>query len=216
MNALLYDSLPLEVVAGVDEAGRGCLAGPVVAGAAMLPDSADLPGLTDSKALSEKKREVLYPLVRREALAFGIGLAWPWEIDELNILQATFLAMARAVAAMRRPARLLLVDGNKTIPGHALAAAGLDPLPQRFEIKGDARFPNISAASVLAKVWRDRFMVAMDRRYPGYGFAEHKGYGAKPHFQAIQELGPCRMHRRTFRGVRAEPEPQRQFGLPGL
>jgi ribonuclease HII len=213
--------LSSDVVAGVDEAGRGCLAGPVVAGAAILPDAFDLPGLTDSKALTEKKREALYPLIRERSLAFGIGIAWPWEIDERNILQATFLAMGRAVAALRCPVRLLLVDGDKTVPGHALKACGLGAVAQRAEVKGDARFPVISAGSVLAKVWRDRFMTRMERRYPGYGFAGHKGYGSKAHMAAVAELGPCRMHRLTFRGVRPE-EPEsaaakgRQACLPGL
>lgn len=214
----LYDgTVPSELIAGVDEAGRGCLAGPVVAGAVILPESFELPGLTDSKALTEKRREVLYPLVRQRAVAFGIGMAWPWEIDELNILQATFLAMSRAIVALRQPVRLLLVDGDKTVPVHTLAACGLAAMPQRAEVKGDARFPVISAGSILAKVWRDRFMTVMDRRYPGYGFAGHKGYGSKTHMQAVADLGPSRMHRLTFRGVRREEAVKAgQACLPGL
>lgn len=207
---------PCEGIAGVDEAGRGCLAGPVVAGAAVLANGFSLPGLTDSKALTAQRREALYPQIRSQALAWGIGMAWPWEIDEHNILEATFLAMGRAVAALQRPVELLLVDGDKIVPGHALHACGIGALHQRAEIKGDARIPAISAASILAKVWRDRFMTAMDRRYPGYGFAGHKGYGAKVHLEALRQKGPCRMHRLTFRGVRPETAPQAQCGLPGL
>ncbi|MGE4292348.1 MAG: ribonuclease HII [Desulfovibrio sp.] len=220
-GTLYNDEPPCERIAGVDEAGRGCLAGPVVAGAAILPEAFELPGLTDSKALTEKKREALYPLIRGRCVAFGIGIAWPWEIDEVNILQATFLAMGRAVRAMRVPVELLLVDGDKTIPVRALESCGLSGFRQRSEVKGDARFPVISAGSVLAKVWRDRFMKVMDRRYPGYGFAGHKGYGSAEHMARVAELGPCRMHRLTFRGVRVEQggeerSKRRQACLPGL
>ena len=214
---LLSDPFSGLPAAGIDEAGRGCLAGPVVAGAAVLPEGFALPGLTDSKALSPEAREKLYPQVRQGALAWGLGVSWPWEIDRVNILQATFLAMARAVAALNGACGRLLVDGDKTVPEHALQACGLASLPQRSIVGGDALEPCISAASILAKVWRDRLMTQLERRYPGYGFAGHKGYGTKAHMAAIQTLGACRMHRMTFRGVRAEDKPQgAQACLPGI
>ncbi|MEZ4600139.1 MAG: ribonuclease HII [Syntrophotaleaceae bacterium] len=180
-------------IAGVDEAGRGPLAGPVVAAAVILPEGFDLPGLDDSKKLSEKVREELYPEIRRQAYAFGIGVASPAEIDRINILQATLLAMGRAIDRMRTRPDYLLIDGITPIPL---------PLPQKTLKKGDHLSLSIAAASILAKVVRDRLMTFFDRRYPGYGFAGHKGYCCKQHFQAIAELGPCPIHRTTFSGVR--------------
>jgi len=191
---------PAALVAGVDEAGRGCLAGPVVAAAVILPESYDLPGLGDSKALSEHARETLAPLIRVQAAAWAVALARPREIDVVNILQATFLAMSRAVRHLRVRPRLLLVDGDKTIPEHLLDG----PSAQRAEVDGDARIAAISAASVLAKTVRDHMLLALDRRFPGYGLAEHKGYGTAVHREALLRLGPSPVHRLTFRGVLPE------------
>ena len=196
--------------AGVDEAGRGCLAGPVVAAAVILPESYDLPGLTDSKALSAETREALAPAIRAQALAWAVAVGRVPEIERINILQATFLAMSRAVVHLRLRPRLLLIDGNKTLPPHLPAAA----FGQRAEVDGDARIPAISAASILAKTVRDQMMGALDRRFPGYGFAAHKGYGTAEHRAALLRLGPCRVHRATFRGVRPEETGETQACLP--
>ncbi|WFS62573.1 ribonuclease HII [Pseudodesulfovibrio thermohalotolerans] len=199
---------PIEI-AGVDEAGRGCLAGPVVAGACILPAEYDLPGLNDSKQLTAEKRETLYPLIREQAVAWGLGVAWPWEIDQINILQATFQAMGRAVRAMKVHPRFLRIDGDKIVPKHAL----LLDIPQECVIKGDGTVPAISAASILAKTFRDRLMVSLAKRYPGYGLSQHMGYGTKTHVEAIQTLGPCRIHRLTFKKVKPEDKPQVQGSL---
>ncbi len=198
------------LVAGIDEAGRGCLAGPVVAAAVVLPEACALPGLTDSKKLSPEKRERLAPAIKAQALAWAVGMAWPAEIDRINILQATFAAMARAVGAA--PARLR-VDGDKAIPGRYLSF--LDTMPaQEPVVGGDLTVPSISAASILAKTSRDRLMRVLARRYPGYGFEAHKGYGVAVHLDALVRLGPCAIHRLTFR--RVLPDTSRQLGLPGL
>jgi ribonuclease HII len=180
-------------VAGIDEAGRGPLAGPVVAAAVILPERFELPGLTDSKQLSVKSRERLYPLIRAQALAVGIGVASAGEIDRVNILQATLHSMQRAVGRLQVPADFLLIDGNVPVP---LA------LPQQTLVKGDSRSLSIAAASVVAKVVRDRIMASYDRIFPGYGFAGHKGYGSAAHRQALARLGPSPCHRHTFGGVR--------------
>jgi ribonuclease HII len=185
-------------IAGVDEAGRGPLAGPVVAAAVILPDSFVLPGLTDSKKLSPKRREQLFPRIREQAVAIGVGILSAAEIDELNILQATLRAMTLALQRLRIPADFVLVDGISPIP---LA------LPQQTIKQGDSRSLSIAAASVMAKVLRDRLMVAYDRRYPGYGLARHKGYGTVEHRAAIARRGPCPLHRKTFAGVREHLEP---------
>jgi ribonuclease HII len=182
------------VVAGVDEAGRGPLAGPVVAAAVVLPSLREIEGLADSKALSPSRRAALDELVRAHARAWAIGIASPEEVDHLNILQATFLAMRRAVRSLPRLPELCLVDGNLPIPHLGL--------PQRTMVNGDASEPCISAASVLAKVWRDRLMEQQDRLYPGYGFAGHKGYCCPAHLDALARLGPSPIHRRSFRPVR--------------
>ena len=200
---------PAELVAGVDEAGRGCLAGPVVAGACILPGEYDLPGLTDSKQLTAARRETLYDLIREQAVAWSLGVIWPGEIDRINILQATFRAMAMAVRHLRRPPRLLRIDGNKTIPARVL---GME-VAQEWVIKGDGSVPAISAASVLAKTFRDRLMVKLGGRYPGYGLEAHMGYGTQAHMEAIRRLGPCAQHRLTFRGVKPEEPEQRQASL---
>ena len=180
-------------VAGIDEAGRGPLAGPVVAAAVILPERFALPGLTDSKQLSATARERLYPQIRAQALAVGIGVARVEEIDRVNILQATLRSMQRAVGRLGLPADFLLVDGNVPVP---LA------LPQLTLVRGDARSFSIAAASVVAKVVRDRIMRSLDRLHPGYGLAGHKGYGSAAHRAAIARLGPSPCHRRTFGGVR--------------
>lgn len=180
-------------VAGVDEAGRGPLAGPVVAAAVILPERFDLPGLTDSKKLSERQRETLFPLIRTQALAIGVGVVPSAVIDRINILQATLLGMRQAVARLRVPADYLLVDGISAVPM---------PLQQSSLKRGDSRSLSIAAASVIAKVIRDRILIAYEERYPGYGLARHKGYGSAAHLEAIARLGPSAVHRLSFGGVR--------------
>lgn len=176
-------------VCGVDEAGRGPLAGPVYAAAVILPCGLDIAGLNDSKKLSEKKREYLFDIIINSAKAFGIGCADEKEIDDINILQATYLAMKRAIKALNFEADYALIDGNRMPP--------LDIQGETI-IKGDAKSPSIAAASILAKVSRDCFMYEMDKKYPEYNFAKHKGYGTKLHTEAIIKYGPCEIHRQTF------------------
>lgn len=180
-------------VAGVDEVGRGPLAGPVVTAAVILDPEHPIAGLADSKALSEKRREALFDEIKTKAKAWAIGRAEVEEIDELNILQATMLAMQRAVAGLEIPPNHVLVDGNRC-----------PDLPCSSEaiIKGDGKIPAISAASIIAKVTRDREMVIMDEEYPGYGLAGHKGYPTKAHIAALQKLGVTPIHRRSFAPVR--------------
>ena len=182
-----------KVIAGVDEAGRGPLAGPVVSAAVILPENFDIPGINDSKKLSEKKREALFPVIQKRAIAFGIGLADHKEIDQINILQASLLSMKRAVEALSVTPDYLLVDGKFNI------ACTID---QRSVIKGDALSLSIAAASILAKVTRDRIMADLDLQYPEYGFKRHKGYPTKAHKDAILTHGPCPVHRRSFKGVK--------------
>jgi len=184
------------VVAGVDEAGRGPLAGPVVAAAVILPTNFELPRLGDSKQLSPTVRERLFIQIRQQATV-GVGIVTAAEIDELNILQATLKAMCLAVRRLRQTADYLLIDGITPVPL---------PLPQQTLKQGDARCASIAAASIMAKVVRDRMMVAYDRLYPGYGFSSHKGYGSALHLEAIARFGPSPLHRRTFRGVREHLE----------
>lgn len=176
-------------VCGIDEAGRGPLAGPVCAAAVLLPEGLVIDGLNDSKKLSEKKRELLFPVIQENALAFGIGFADEKEIDEINILQATFLAMRRAFDAMQRRCDHVLVDGNRMPPM---------PVPGETVVKGDAKSPSIAAASILAKVSRDRVMLEYAKQYPEYQFEKHKGYGTKAHVEALHAFGPSPIHRRTF------------------
>ena len=176
-------------VCGVDEAGRGPLAGPVCAAAVILPPHAMIPGLNDSKKLSDKKRRELFPLIQQQAIAYGIAFASQEEIDEINILQATFLAMKRALEQLTVTPDLALIDGNR------MTDFGL---PARTIVKGDSLSANIAAASILAKVTRDDLMVRMGEEYPGYGFEIHKGYGTKAHYAALEKLGPCPVHRMTF------------------
>ena len=177
------------VICGVDEAGRGPLAGPVCAAAVILPDHLDLPGLNDSKKLSDKKRRELFPLIKEQAIAYGIGLASEKEIDEINILQATYLAMERALAQLDGKADLALIDGNR---------AKDFGMPVKTVVKGDSLSASIAAASILAKVTRDDLMEAYAEEYPGYGFEIHKGYGTKAHYAALTEKGPSPIHRMTF------------------
>lgn len=179
----------LQVICGVDEAGRGPLAGPVCAAAVILPKHLEIPGLTDSKKLSDKRRRELLPEIQRQAVAYGIGFASEKEIDEINILQATFLAMERALAQLPITPELALIDGNRERDFG---------LPAKTVIKGDSLSANIAAASILAKVSRDDLMLEMAREYPQYGFEIHKGYGTKAHYAALRMYGPCPIHRRTF------------------
>ena len=184
---------PCRHVAGVDEAGRGPLAGPVIAAAVILDPENPVNGLKDSKQLAPSRREALYLEITQKATAWAVGRAGVEEIDRLNILQATLLAMQRAVVMLNPPAHFVLVDGN-----HCLR---LD-CPVEAIVRGDSLIAAISAASIIAKVTRDREMDAMDRRYPGYGLARHKGYPSKEHLQALQKLGITPQHRRSYAPVR--------------
>ena len=177
------------LIAGIDEAGRGPLAGPVAAGAVILPRDHDILYLNDSKKLSAKKRDMLFDQIKEEAVAWSVGLAEPARIDEINILQATYEAMRLAIKGLKVCPGVLVNDAV-TIPG--------TPILQIPVIKGDAKCISIAAASILAKVTRDRIMEEMDVLYPQYGFAKHKGYGTKEHMEAIRTYGPCPIHRRTF------------------
>ena len=179
----------LQPVCGVDEAGRGPLAGPVCAAAVILPPELEIPGLNDSKKLTDKKRRELYDVITAQAVTYGIAFASEQEIDEINILQATFLAMERAMQKLSPPSELALIDGNR---------AKDFGLPVRTIVKGDSLSASIAAASILAKVTRDRLMEEYDAQYPQYGFAVHKGYGTKRHYEALREFGPSPIHRRTF------------------
>lgn len=176
---------------GCDEAGRGCLAGPVVAAAVILPESFYHPLLTDSKQLTEHQREVLRPIIEAEALTWGVGIVSPKEIDQINILHASFLAMHRAIDQLVLTPDLLLIDGNR-----------FDPYPEVEHVcivKGDAKYTAIAAASILAKTHRDELMISLDKDYPGYGLAGHKGYPTPVHREAIRQLGPSPIHRQSFR-----------------
>ena len=185
----IEDSLNLRLICGVDEAGRGPLAGPVCAAAVILPEHLEIPGLTDSKKLSDKKRRELFPIIQEQAVAYGIGLASEAEIDEINILQATFLAMRRALDQLSVKPEIALIDGNRETDFG---------LPVKTVVKGDSLSTNIAAASVLAKVTRDNIMVELAETYPEYGFEIHKGYGTKAHYEALRQYGPCPIHRKTF------------------
>ena len=176
-------------VCGVDEAGRGPLAGPVCAAAVLLPRGLQIDGLDDSKKLTEKKREALYDVITEKAESFGIAFATVEEIEELNILGATYLAMNRAIAEIEPRPALALIDGNRD--------SGIE-FESRCVVKGDARCASIAAASVLAKVTRDRYMREMAEVYPQYGFEKHKGYGTAAHYAALREHGPCPLHRPGF------------------
>lgn len=179
----------VKLLCGVDEAGRGPLAGPVCAAAVMLPQNCLIEGLNDSKKLSEKKREALYDEILNRAVSYGIAFATVEEIEEHNILGATFLAMNRAIARLDPKPELALIDGNR--------CTGIQ-IPSRCIVGGDGKCADIAAASVLAKVTRDRYMLQMAEQYPEYGFEKHKGYGTKAHYAAIREHGPSPIHRPSF------------------
>ena len=192
---LLYDieealeNKGFNLICGVDEAGRGPLAGDVYAAAVILPKGLIIDGLDDSKKLSEKKREALFDVITENAIAYGIASATPGQIDEMNILNAVMYAMNEAVKKLSPSADYALIDGN--------IARGFS-IPCETVIKGDAKSPSIAAASILAKVSRDRECYVLDEKYPEYGFAKHKGYGTKAHMEALFKYGPCPVHRRTF------------------
>ena len=178
-----------EIICGVDEAGRGPLAGPVCAAAVILPPNLELPGLDDSKKLSDKRRRELFPLIKEKAIAYGIAFADHDEIDEINILQATYLAMQRALDQLRVKPQLALIDGNR---------AKDFGVPVQTVIHGDSLSASIAAASIHAKVTRDNYMLEMAEEYPQYGFDVHKGYGTKAHYAALTEYGACPIHRQSF------------------
>ena len=186
-NSLYSETVQL--ICGVDEAGRGPLAGPVCAAAVILPRDLQIPGRTDSKKLTAKKRRELFPVIQEQAVAYGIGLASEQEIDEINILQATFLAMRRALDQLSVRPDLALIDGNRETDFG---------LPVKTVVKGDSLSANIAAASILAKVTRDNIMIQLSEQYPEYGFEIHKGYGTKAHYAALTEHGASPVHRRSF------------------
>ena len=179
----------VQLICGVDEAGRGPLAGPVCAAAVILPPNLEIPGLNDSKKLSDKKRRELYPVIMEKAIAYGIAFVDHKEIDEINILQATFLAMERAINQLSVKPELALIDGNR---------AKDFGIPVETVVHGDSLSASIAAASVLAKVTRDDYMLKMAEEYPGYDFEIHKGYGTKAHYAALSELGASPIHRMSF------------------
>ena len=184
-----YFDKGIQIICGVDEAGRGPLAGPVCAAAVILPPNAEIPGLNDSKKLSDKKRRELFPVIKEQALAYGIAFADHKEIDEINILQATYLAMERAISQLSVKPELALIDGNR---------AKDFGIPVQTVVHGDSLSASIAAASVLAKVTRDDYMLKMAEKYPGYDFEIHKGYGTKAHYAALTTNGPSPIHRMTF------------------
>lgn len=179
----------IRLVCGVDEAGRGPLAGPVCAAAVILPPNIDIPGLNDSKKLSDKKRRELFPIIKEKAIAYGIAFADHTEIDAINILQATFLAMERAISQLPVKPELALIDGNR---------AKDFGLPVKTVVHGDSLSASIAAASILAKVTRDNWMERIAKEYPEYRFDVHKGYGTKAHYEALDQFGPCAIHRMSF------------------
>lgn len=194
MDWLLYENEALsngyEIICGVDEAGRGPLAGPVYAAAVILPKGHIVEGVNDSKKLSEKKRELLFDKIIDECVCYSIGTASEKEIDEINILQATYLAMKKAVDGLEIVPQLALIDGNRIPP--------LTSTDARAIVKGDAKSASIACASILAKVSRDRYMLEMTKKYPEYQFEKHKGYGTKLHYEMIDKYGICEIHRKTF------------------
>ena len=185
----IYASSGASYIAGVDEAGRGPLAGPVCAAACILPQNLEIPGLNDSKKLSPQKREALYDVIIKSAVSYGIAFATVEEIESLNILNATFLAMNRALSQLSPQPDLALIDGNRN--------SGIS-IPSRCVVKGDSLCADIAAASVLAKVTRDRYMLTMAEQYPEYGFEKHKGYGTAQHYAALRQFGPSPIHRPSF------------------
>ncbi len=179
----------IQLICGVDEAGRGPLAGPVCAAAVILPPNIEIPGLNDSKKLSDKKRRELFPIIKESAIAYGIAFADHAEIDKINILQATFLAMERAILQLQVRPEYALIDGNR---------AKDFGLPVKTVVHGDSLSASIAAASILAKVTRDVWMETAAKEYPEYKFEVHKGYGTKAHYEALDQFGPCDIHRMTF------------------
>lgn len=184
----IYDS-GVNIICGVDEAGRGPLAGPVCAAAVILPRNLEIVGLNDSKKLTEKKREALFDVIIENAVSYGIAFSTVEEIEEMNILNASMLAMNRAISQLDPVPELSLIDGNRN---------SAIEYPSRCVIKGDAKCADIAAASILAKVTRDRYMLEMAEKYPQYHFEQHKGYGTKLHYEALREYGPCEIHRMSF------------------
>lgn len=184
-----YFEKGIRLICGVDEAGRGPLAGPVCAAAVILPPNIEIPGLNDSKKLSDKRRRELFPIIKEKAIAYGIAFADEKEIDSINILQATFLAMQRAIDQLSIKPEFALIDGNREKDFG---------LPVQTVVQGDSRSASIAAASILAKVTRDDYMMQMAETYPQYAFDIHKGYGTKAHYAALQEYGPCPIHRMSF------------------
>ncbi len=184
-----YYDKGIQLICGVDEAGRGPLAGPVCAAAVILPANLEIPGLNDSKKLSDKRRRELFPIIQKKAIAYGIAFADHQEIDEINILQATYLAMERAMLKLDTRPEVALIDGNR---------ARDFGLPVQTVVHGDSLSASIAAASILAKVTRDNWMLEAAKLYPGYGFEIHKGYGTKAHYTALETLGPSAIHRMTF------------------
>lgn len=185
----LYSDNNTKLVCGIDEAGRGPLAGPVCAAAVIMPYGIIIDGVNDSKKLTEKKRELLFDTIKEKSLCYGIAFSDEKEIDEVNILNATFLAMKRAVKSLKIQPDLILVDGNR-LPDF--------DIPAKAIIKGDSLSHSIACASILAKVTRDRLMKELSKKYPEYGFEKHKGYGTKAHYEAIKANGVCEIHRKTF------------------
>ena len=179
-----------KLVCGVDEAGRGPLAGPVCAAAVILPDNCEIEGLNDSKKISEKKREALFDIIKEKAIAYSIAYGSLEEIEEYNILEATYLAMNSAIEGLNTKADFALIDGNRVPKGIKI--------PCETVVKGDSKSCSIAAASILAKVTRDRLMLEYDKKYPQYLFAQHKGYGTKAHYEAIKQHGVCEIHRLSF------------------
>ncbi len=205
MQNLDREQVPFPL-AGVDEAGRGCLAGPVVAAAAILPRMLDLPELNDSKKLSPVQRVNLEKAIKTNCLSWSLGLSWPREIEQLNILQATLKAMGKAISGMTMTPQLVLVDGNQ-VPDL--------PIPMYSIVHGDNLHPCISAASVLAKTFRDRLMISLDKKYPQYGFAQHKGYFTRLHRERLELYGPCCLHRKTFKPL-AVNKKEKHLCLPHI
>ena len=179
-----------KLVCGVDEAGRGPLAGPVCAAAVILPENCEIEGLNDSKKISEKRREVLFDIIKEKAIAYSIAYGTLEEIEEYNILEATYIAMNRAINGLSQKADFALIDGNRVPKGIEIACETV--------VKGDSKSCSIAAASILAKVTRDRLMLEYDKKYPQYSFVQHKGYGTKAHYEAIKQHGVCEIHRLSF------------------
>jgi len=196
LDAMLIRKFSKSLEAGIDEAGRGCLAGPVVAAAVILPERIQLPGLDDSKKLTEAKRNTLRNLIEKKALAWSVAFVDAGEIDKINILNATFLAMNNAVKALKITPELLLIDGNRF--------RTKSTIPYECIIGGDAKYRSIAAASILAKTHRDEFMLAMHQKHPQYGWDKNKGYGTIFHRKAISDIGSCDLHRHSFTLIRTQ------------